>query len=79
MMVLKQFKKGSTMVVLKTFHNDGTNNVPQSVMALKKFYHDVVKLLKTGSTMMVRKQLKKSLINSVSFIHILKFVKFDRV
>ena len=79
MMILKQFKKGSTMMVLKTFHNDGTKNVPQSVMALKKFYHDVLKLLKTGSTMMELKQFKKSLINFVSFIHSLKFVKFDRV
>ena len=79
MMVLKQFKKGLTMMVLKIFHSDGTSNVPQSVMALKKFYHDVLKLLKTGSTMMVLKQFKKSLINSVSFIHSLKFFKFDRV
>ena len=79
MMVLKQFKKGSTMMVLKTFHNDGTKNVPQSAMALKSLYHDLLKLLKTGSTMMVLKQFKKSLINSVSFIHSFKFVKFDRV
>ena len=28
-MVPKQFKKGSTMMVLKRFHSDGTKKVPQ--------------------------------------------------
>ena len=29
MMITKQFKKGSLMMALKKFHNDGTKNLPQ--------------------------------------------------
>ena len=35
-MALKQFKKGSTMMIPKRFHNDGTNS-------LKKFHNDGTK------------------------------------